>query len=266
MIPGLTSVIMPTCNRVERVLAEIEDLKNTTTTPLEIIVVIDKDEVTRNALMKMGISRRSIYALPYSSTGGSVAWPWGERDSYISAENITLTNRVELTVYFNPGTYQGCARCWNIGLALSRGEYIGFATDDQKYQAGWLDKSIAALDNFPDKSGMIGYNDLHWNGKELAVAYLQTRKFIIEKMGGCLGFEHYFYCCNDSEAHARAILYNRFYWCTEAIVGHEHPTYSTRESDQNDKRNALYAEKDFAEFFRRKALGFPNDFKPAIIE
>ncbi len=230
MISGLVSVILPTTGRKDRVVACVEQLFRTVgNREIEVICPVDCDPDTAHTLELMNDSQHNI------------------------------------AVLYSDG-YQGCARSWNSGLAVSRGEYIVFAADDVWFESGWLEESLRVMSTLPEGIGLVGFNDRHMDGKIVGTHYIAHRKFILDYMGGCLGFEAYSYCCNDLEATERAKRAGRYAWAENAHVRHDHPAHGTRPDDENDIRHRPLAQQDNDTFFRRQDEGFPDDMERVISE
>jgi glycosyltransferase involved in cell wall biosynthesis len=161
--------------------------------------------------------------------------------------------------------YRGCSRAWNDCLREAEGDPIVFAADDLLFEGDWLGEALEALVLFDEGWGMVGFNDGHWNGNELATHYLMSRRFIVEVLGGVVAWDFYRHSFNDLEVNARAKAAGRYVWAEAAMVRHEHWLFGDREQDPTDTRTlgdhadaqAIYAE--------RAAAGFPNDGIEAVI-
>lgn len=229
----LISIVLPTCNRKDRLLKSIQQIADTTSGyAVEIVCVVDVDTATRDALATLDVKRKGI-------------------------------GKVTVKCVFDD-KYNGIPRSFNRGLAAATGEYIVFATDDLWFEPKWLTEAMKLMRQFPDGYGLVGFNDLHFGAPDVATGYIAHRRFIVEHMNGCLAFEHYLYCCNDAEACDRARNASRYAWCETAIVRHDHPTYGTRPQDANDLRQLPHIGHDMELFYRRRAAGHPDDFPPTI--
>lgn len=158
---------------------------------------------------------------------------------------------------------RGCSKAWNDALALARGDPIVLAADDLVFQPGWLDAALREMDAFEDDWGFVGFNDGHM-GAELSTHYMVSRRLIIEEFGGVIAWEHYHHSYNDCEACERARRANRYRWCEQAHVAHNHWLFGGRTQDETDTRNLAGHPASGEAFARRAAAGFPNDFPPII--
>lgn len=163
-------------------------------------------------------------------------------------------------------TRRGAIFAWNLGLSLSSGEIIVPAGDDQKFYPNWLREALLAHEGRLHNYGVVGMNDLAYDGNtQLATMYMMDRKFIKEVLGGVLAMPCYHYYCVDSEINAKAKP-NNFCWCKEAIVEHLHSAHGKRSVDEHDlERGRMnYMEMDNAIFEDRKRRGFPIEWESVI--
>jgi hypothetical protein len=149
---------------------------------------------------------------------------------------------------------------WNDALREATGDPIVFAADDLRWDEGWAEMALDALSQHPDC--LIGFNDGHW-GPELSTHYMMPRNFIVEVLGGRVAWD-YPHSFNDAETNERAKQADRYFWCEDARVSHDHWLFGGRAQDETDTRNLgghAEAERMFKE---RAAAGFPDDL-PAVI-
>ena len=222
----LISIIMPTTGRAmlaQRAIAMV--METTENHKLVFVCVVDKDERTACALV-----------------------------------DFLAVCEVPFKLVYHP-EYQGLARSWNRGLRCADGGILVFFADDLEPQPGWLDEALRVLYDRLGGYGLVGFNDTHRKGHKEATHYLASRDFVLEYMNGCMGFEHYNFCCNDSEACKRAISTGHYAWAKNSIV-------KRNLIDDETKRlhfDRQQADEDIAHLHRRMAQGFPNDFEPAIL-
>jgi len=177
---------------------------------------------------------------------------------------IAVEGKPGVRVLFNEAR-QGAIACWNQGLAAASGDILVFGNDDCGWEPGWLDAALRAHREELGGYGLVGFNDGYQDGNTLAVHYLFDRRFCVDHLGGVMAYPHYQFYCNDTEANARAKAAGRFVWCKLAVVQHNHWTRpGGGEADALDRENSAKSAHDIAEFERRKALGFPNDFEAVL--
>lgn len=162
---------------------------------------------------------------------------------------------------------RGAITAWNIGLFLSSGDIIVPAGDDQIFHPSWLEYALESHHSKLDDYGVVGMNDLAYDGNiQLATMLLFDRKYCKEVMGGVICPPVYNYYCVDSEWNAKAKQLNKFYWDERAKVEHLHSAHNKRPHDDLDaeKENAGWMEIDNQIFEQRKALGFPITWNSMI--
>ena len=224
----MISVVIPSMNRPERLLAVVPSVLCTTTPPhdVEVIVVIDCDTKSRDWMLHLNDNR--------------------------------------IRVLFNEQR-RGAIACWNQGLAAARGDVLVFFNDDCDPQDRWLDAAIKAHREQLGGYGLVGFNDGYQDGTRLSVHYLFDRQFCIDHLGGVMAYPVYEFYANDSEANARAKRAGRFFWCKDAVVQHRHWTRpGEAHKDALDMENEPKAQRDMALYAQREAYGFPNNFEPVL--
>lgn len=166
------------------------------------------------------------------------------------------------TLIYSP-TYRGCSQAWNDCLREATGDPVVFAADDLQWGDGWLEAALTRLWEFPDRWGMVGFNDGHWD-QELSTHYLMSRRFIVEVLGGVIAWPQYKHSFNDLETTERAKAADRYAWCEDARVYHEHWLFGDRVKDDTDRRRLPLHPEDERLYKERRAAGFPNDYEPVI--
>lgn len=167
------------------------------------------------------------------------------------------------TLIYSP-TYRGCSQAWNDCLREATGDPIVFAADDLVWNNGWLEAALLKLAELPDGWGMVGFNDGHWPGDQLATHYLMSRRFIVEVLGGVVAWDWYRHSFNDLEVNERAKRAGRYLWAENAHVHHHHWTYGDRPQDPTDTRTlGEHAQAQYV-YNQRQAAGFPTDYPPVI--
>jgi glycosyltransferase involved in cell wall biosynthesis len=162
---------------------------------------------------------------------------------------------------------RGALFCWNHGLQLSSGDMICPSGDDQIFHDGWLDYALESHTGQLGGYGVVGMNDLAYNGNtQLATMFIFDRQFCKDHLGGVIAPPVYKYYCVDSEINAKAKSLDKFYWDERAVVEHLHSAHGKRPVDAHDQERIdnHYAEIDNALFEQRKAQGFPIMWEPVI--
>jgi glycosyltransferase involved in cell wall biosynthesis len=153
---------------------------------------------------------------------------------------------------------------WNAGAACATSDVLVLGADDLWFGHGWIGETLDRMQDFPDGAGLIGFNDLARDGRELATHWAVQRAFAQEHLGGILYPPCYQHCFGDNEVTARAKAAGRFIWAQCALVEHRHPAFAKAAVDD------LYVEKlqtmdaDRALFAWRQEHGFPDTWKPVL--
>jgi glycosyltransferase involved in cell wall biosynthesis len=169
------------------------------------------------------------------------------------------------TIDYSP-VRRGALWGWNKGLELSSGEWLIPAGDDQIFHKGWLGYAIDAFNNELGGYGVLGMNDLAYNGNiQVATMWMFDRAYCQEHMGGIFAPPCYAYYCIDLEWWEKARMLNRYYWCEESVVEHLHSAHGKRPVDATDGlKEDKWMEEDNRMFQHRKLEGFPVTWEPLI--
>jgi glycosyltransferase involved in cell wall biosynthesis len=180
-------------------------------------------------------------------------------------ETLAAASQVTPFVLFN-NERLGPMVSWNRGLRMSHGETIAMVGDDVYFHDGWLYEALKVMDTLPDKSGVVGFNDLYRASAEQCAHFLITRECIKNVMGGVLCFECYQTQYTDNETVERAKRANCFAYAPNSIVEHRHWRVNKADKDVVYQIGETGFKHDYAMFNKRKdfVTGFPNDFKPVI--
>ena len=154
--------------------------------------------------------------------------------------------------------YAGCAYAWNAALAASPNDDIYvIGADDAVFVEGWLGEALKGLEILGG-SGLVGFES--GKRKDYSDHYMMTRDFMIEHHGGVAAVPHYTSWCVDDEAILRARKVGKFYRSLTAVVRHE----KGNENDAGYKMGQARRKENKALFYKRQALGFPDDFERII--
>ena len=161
---------------------------------------------------------------------------------------------------------RGALWAWNRGLELSTGDILVPTGDDHLFYDGWLDYALESLEKRLQGYGVVGMNDLAYDGnKQVATMFLFDRKYCKEQMGGIFAPPMYKYYCIDLEWNEKAKILGRYYWDDRSIIEHVHSAHGKRSLDEIDKsKPAEWMETDNEVFRERKANGFPVTWEPII--
>lgn len=156
---------------------------------------------------------------------------------------------------------------WNSGLQLSCGNIIHPAMDDLIYHKNWLKYGLESHTEKLGGCGVVGFNDLAYNGNtQVATQFMFDREYCRKYMGGVIAPPVYNYLWIDVEINERAKMAGKFYWDERAIVEHRHSAHGKRKYDEHDEwkdKNEL-AKKDGEIYEDRKRRGFPVEWVGVI--
>jgi glycosyltransferase involved in cell wall biosynthesis len=116
----------------------------------------------------------------------------------------------------------GCPTVLSECVAEAKGDFVAFTGNDCVPQQGWLRIAMEAMQKwFPEMDGLIGLADGYWHG-ELALHWVGSRK-LLPMLGGNFFHPGYKHICCDSELTERCRQANKYVFCEEAKVYHDHP-------------------------------------------
>ena len=160
---------------------------------------------------------------------------------------------------------RGALWAWNRALELSTGDILVPCGDDQVFHEGWLAYALTAHRGKLGGYGVVGMNDLAYNGNtQVATMWLFDRGYCKDIMGGIFAPPMYHYYCVDSEWNEKAKALGRFVWEEQAKVEHLHSAHGKRPVDALDLEKQNWMEEDNQTFRLRKVLNFPITWEPLI--
>jgi len=161
-----------------------------------------------------------------------------------------------------PPNNRGCPNVLHECYEAARGDFICFLGNDVIPQPGFLRIAMEAMNRwFPDMDGMGSFFDGYWMG-ELGTHFVISRK-LIEKLGDEIFHRGYYHCYSDSELTARAIQMNKYVFCEEAQIIHDHPAGTGKVVRDGDPVYSIGYARDRVEHDRNllveraAKLGFP---------
>jgi len=182
-----------------------------------------------------------------------------------NTETATIASEFDVDVVDFKIERRGALWAWNRALQLSDGDIIIPAGDDQVFHDGWLDYALESHAGKLRDYGVVGMNDLAYDGNtQLATMLLFDRKYCKEQMGGVFAPPVYKYYNVDSEWNAKAKILDKFYWDERSIVEHLHSAHNKRPVDGLDNEKSDWTNSDNATFEHRKANGFPITWESVI--
>lgn len=214
------------------------------------------------------------------------ARPWQFLDDMLSSLQGTIPNTIKAEIiavidddvetYKCAADYQvnlvdfsikkrGALWAWNRALQLSSGDIIVPAGDDHFFHEGWLDYALESHKDKLSGYGVVGMNDLAYNGNtQVATMFLFDRKWCKDNMGGIFAPPMYHYYCIDLEWNAKSKMLGHFYWDERSIQEHIHSAHGKRPVDDLDREKQKWMEIDNYTYANRLAQDFPVTWEPLI--
>jgi glycosyltransferase involved in cell wall biosynthesis len=185
-------------------------------------------------------------------------------DADEEAAEIAYEYGVETIDYSN--TRRGALNAWNLGLSLCSGEWYVPAGDDQVFHKNWLKYAIQSFEDKLDGYGVLGMNDLAYDGNmQVATMWMFDRAYCKEHMGGMFAPPMYHYYCIDMEWNQKAKDLGYFYWEPKSIVEHLHSAHGKRPVDTTDSyKEDKWMEIDNKTFRDRWERSFPIEWESLI--
>jgi len=146
----------------------------------------------------------------------------------------------------------------NRGYSIGDEPYFVWFNDDMEVEEGWLQEAMKCMQTFPDKEGLVVFQDGIQNGRN-ACAGLTSRNYIKMKLNGIFHNEIYKHYYADTELFRKSKMINKLKYCPAAIVWHNHPSgkgnHKVKPDDVHIQSKSL-VEKDRGIFNLRKKEGF----------
>lgn len=137
---------------------------------------------------------------------------------------------------------------------------VMFLGDDTIPQHNFLKNAIEAMNIFPDQWGLVGLNDGFFKNGEIATHWL-AHKNLLEFLDGEFFHTGYRHCFCDAELTERCREINRYLWCEDAKIIHDHPILEGKTTMGTDYEKPYLPNNyyhDLRLFKRRKASGWKN--------
>ncbi len=158
----------------------------------------------------------------------------------------------------------GCPKMLKQLVDKSKGDLVMFLGDDTIPQKGFIGNALAAMEKLPDGWGVVGLNS-QVHSKH--AAHFLAAKRMLPILGGDFFNTVYKHCYCDHELTDIARENERYVFCEDAIVIHDHPFFTGQAEDADYLRvySAEFKKHDRATYIKRKrdrlgnklAIGFP---------
>lgn len=155
--------------------------------------------------------------------------------------------------------YQGYAKSINMGIEANPDSfYFVYMADDVMPGSKWLETAISFMEDFfPQKDGLICFNDGKWNG-EHACHGLVSRNTWKNMGNSTLFFEGYKHYHPDRELTLTTQARNKYGYCPSSVLWHNQSRIGLSKADEITKKALSTVKEDTKLFNERKAKGFPS--------
>lgn len=124
----------------------------------------------------------------------------------------------------------GCPKMVKQLAERAKYDWVMFLGDDTEPQEGFMREAVNQIPNLPDGWGMIGLNDMHWDGNRVATHWL-CHKNMLELTGGEFFHTGYIHTECDRELTEIAQEHGRYIWAEQAKVEHNNSQIGKAEDD-----------------------------------
>jgi hypothetical protein len=158
----------------------------------------------------------------------------------------------------------GCPKMVARLVAETRYEMVMFLGDDTIPQPDFLKNALAAMQALPEGWGLVGLNDGHHDGNQLATHWLAHKKLLLP-LGGEFFHTGYKHCFCDNELIDRCRAMGRYVWAENAGIKHDNPILDGQEMDEDYQR--VYDDENYMHDWRlyhRRRLDRTHGIRLAI--
>lgn len=187
-----------------------------------------------------------------------------DTDDTPSIEAVKALNDPRVVLHIDGGTP---IEKWNTGAVIASRlgvQALALGADDLWWGDGWFEAAMRGLTHLPDRSGLVGFNEMTGARRDFSTHYLMTLDYLIDYNGGVFACPKYLSYFIDPEACARAVRAGRYYYAEDCEVEHRHPFWHKANQDDTYQRSAPNYEHDQAIYEERYRAAFPDDFEPMI--
>ena len=121
-------------------------------------------------------------------------------------------------------------------VGLTNFDLVMFLGDDTVPEPGFLKESVAAMNTFPDKWGLVGLTvveEADRDKDEAPATHWLAHKKLLDYLDGEFFHTGYNHCFCDNELTERCRELNRFKWAEAARVRHIHPVFKAAAWDDD---------------------------------
>ena len=124
----------------------------------------------------------------------------------------------------------GCPKMVKKLVSQTQHDLVMFLGDDTIMEQDCLKNALETMQSFPDEWGLVGLNDHHHDGLEVATHWMAHKRLLpyLDDEFFHTGYKH---TRCDVELTERCMELGRYIFCPIASVTHNHPNFNTAQSD-----------------------------------
>jgi len=174
----------------------------------------------------------------------------------LEKEKITKKMSIEKIEMF-PSQVE-CVKATNRCYSIGKESYFVWISDDMEVERGWLQEAMKCMQTFPDREGLIVFQDGVQNGRN-ATAGLISRNYIKTELNNIFQNEIYKHFRADTELFRKSRAIDRVKYCPTSIVWHRHWGKKSKYRSEKDMvytQSDRWQKRDRAIFVARAKGGF----------
>lgn len=151
-----------------------------------------------------------------------------------------------------------CVKTTNRCYSIVEEPFFVWISDDMEVERGWLVEAMKCMMTFPNKKGLVTFQDGIQNGRN-SPAGLISRRYIQKELGGIFLNELYMHFGADTELYRKSKMRGKVKHCPTSIVWHNHWGGTKGHRSEKDviyTYSDQWRKRDRRIFERRKKEGF----------
>ncbi len=125
----------------------------------------------------------------------------------------------------------------------STGDLVLFLGNDVIPQKGFMREAVWEMARrFPDMDGLVGINDMYWDGNKghVATHWLASKK-LLPMLGGAFFDTDFFHTGVDNLLQARCEKIGKYAWAEKAKIFHDHPMVYQYQKENDEFYEQCYS-------------------------
>ena len=219
----MISIVIPSYGRASRISGVLHNIRQTTITPYEIVVVVEPDQ----------------------------------HQEYMAA--LVPSNDTILVINERSRSYAGAV---NTAVKFALGDYLFMGSDDLNFHSGWDTEALRVMNALPNIQ-VVGTNDLwnkfvlegvHATHYLVSKTYVDDPGGVVDGERGLVLYEGYDHNYTDTEFIGTAKARAAFAPCLTSVVEHLHFTAGKSLRDDTYRKGYAEIEEDARTYLRRREL------------